>query len=65
VNDATALVIYRFAVAAVVTQRLLAEPLLAERRTILQLRNEQIINDEVPHRIQRDPDLAELRLKRS
>jgi hypothetical protein len=29
---------------------------------ILQLRNEQVINDEVLRRIQRDLDLAELRL---
>ena len=43
-------------------ERLLSEALLAERRTILQLRNEQVINDEVLRRIQRDLDLAELQL---
>ncbi|HUK83535.1 MAG TPA: Na+/H+ antiporter [Verrucomicrobiae bacterium] len=46
-------------------ERLLSEALLAERRTILQLRNEKIINDEVLRRIQRDLDLAELRLTRT
>jgi len=45
-------------------ERLLAEALLAERRTILQLRNEELINDEVLRRIQRDLDLAELRLNK-
>jgi hypothetical protein len=40
------------------------EALIAERRAILQLRNEEIINDEVLRRIQRDLDLAELRLNR-
>ena len=45
-------------------QRLLSEALLAERRTILQLRNEQFINDEALRRIQRDLDLRELRLNR-
>jgi CPA1 family monovalent cation:H+ antiporter len=33
-----------------------------ERRTIIQLRNEDVINDEVLRRIQRDIDLAEARL---
>lgn len=46
-------------------ERLWAEALLAERRTILQLRNGRFINDEVLRKIQRDLDLAELRLKRS
>ncbi len=46
-------------------EQLLSEALLAERRMILQLRNEQVINDEVLRRIQRDLDLAELRLKRA
>ena len=45
-------------------QRLLADALLAERRTILQLRNERFINDEALRRIQRDLDLVELRLNR-
>ena len=45
-------------------ERLQSEALLVERRTILQLRNEQIINDDVLRRIQRDLDLAELRLSR-
>src|SRR5262249_41613822 len=35
-----------------------------ERGTILQLRNESVINDEVLRRIQRDIDLAEVRLRR-
>jgi len=43
---------------------LLAEALLAERRAILQLRNEQFMNDEAVRRIQRDLDLRELRLNR-
>jgi CPA1 family monovalent cation:H+ antiporter len=43
-------------------ERLLAEALLAERQMLLQLRNERLINDEVLRRIQRDLDLAELRL---
>jgi hypothetical protein len=38
-------------------ERLLAEALLAERRMILQLRNEQFINDEALRRIQPDLDL--------
>jgi monovalent cation/hydrogen antiporter len=42
---------------------LLGEALLAERRMILQLRNEEFINDEVLRRIQRDLDVTELRLK--
>jgi len=46
-------------------EQLLSEALLAERRMILQLRNEQVINDEVLRRIQRDLDLAELRLNRT
>jgi CPA1 family monovalent cation:H+ antiporter len=46
-------------------EELLFEALLAERRMILQLRNEHVINDEVLRRIQRDLDLAELRLNRS
>jgi hypothetical protein len=38
------------------------EALLVERQTILQLRNENVISDEVLRRIQRDIDLAEIRL---
>ncbi len=45
--------------------RLAHETLGVERRTIIQLRNEQIINDEVLRRIQRDIDLAEARLRRA
>jgi len=37
--------------------------LQVERRTILQLRNQDVINDEVLQRIQRDIDLAEARLR--
>jgi CPA1 family monovalent cation:H+ antiporter len=43
-------------------ERLSFEALLVERKTILQLRNEDVINDEVLRRIQRDIDLAEARL---
>ena len=46
-------------------EQLLSEALLAERSMILQLRNEHVINDEVLRRIQRDLDLAELRLTRT
>lgn len=44
-------------------ETLLRETLKMERRTILQLRNEGVINDAVLRRIQRDLDLAEGRLK--
>jgi hypothetical protein len=43
--------------------RLRLEALDAERRTILQLRNQRVINDEALRRIQRDIDLAETRLR--
>lgn len=43
-------------------ERLSRAALLQERETILQLRNEEVINDEVLRRIQRDIDLAEARL---
>ncbi len=45
-------------------ETLLGEALKTERRTILRLRNERVINDAVLRRIQRDLDLAEGRLKR-
>src|SRR6266481_5895955 len=41
------------------------EALSTERRMIIQLRNEQVINDEVLRRIQRDIDLAEARLRQT
>ena len=44
-------------------ERLQRETLLVERQTIIRLRNEQIINDQVMRRIERDLDLAEARLK--
>jgi Na+/H+ antiporter len=44
-------------------QRLSYEALMQERRTILDLRNQSVISDEVLRRIQRDIDLAEARLK--
>lgn len=44
-------------------ERLSLEALQVERRTILRLRNEEVINDEVLRRIQRDIDLAEARLR--
>jgi CPA1 family monovalent cation:H+ antiporter len=43
-------------------ERLSQESLQLERRTIIKLRNEGAINDEVLRRIQRDIDLAEARL---
>src|SRR6185503_12995975 len=44
-------------------ERLSHEALQRERRTILQLRNQGVISDEVLRRIQRDIDLAEARLR--
>ena len=44
-------------------QRLEQDALTVERRTIIQLRDEYVINDEVLRRIQRDLDLAEARLR--
>ena len=44
-------------------ERLSHEALQVERRTILKLRNEDAISDEVLRRIQRDIDLAEARLR--
>jgi CPA1 family monovalent cation:H+ antiporter len=45
-------------------ERLSREGLKQERDTILQLRNKEVINDEVLRRIQQDIDLAEARLQR-
>jgi CPA1 family monovalent cation:H+ antiporter len=44
-------------------QRLQQDALSVERRTIIQLRNEYVINDEVLRRIQNDLDHAEARLR--
>jgi CPA1 family monovalent cation:H+ antiporter len=44
-------------------ERLSHESLQIERRTIIKLRNENVISDEVLRRIQRDIDLAEARLR--
>ena len=44
-------------------EHLSLEALRVERRMILQLRNERVINDQVLRRIQRDIDLAEARLQ--
>jgi CPA1 family monovalent cation:H+ antiporter len=44
-------------------ERLSREALKVERATILDLRNQRVINDEVLRRIQRDIDLAEARLR--
>ena len=44
-------------------EHLSQEALRVERRTILQLRNDGVINDEVLRRIQRDIDLAQARLR--
>lgn len=43
-------------------QRLQHQALRIERRTIIRLRNERVINDDALRRIQRDLDLAEARL---
>jgi hypothetical protein len=43
-------------------QRLLRELLRAQRRTLIRLRNEGQISDEVMHRIERELDLEESRL---
>jgi Na+/H+ antiporter len=45
-------------------ERLSIEMLQVERRTILKLRNQDIISDDVLRRIQRDIDLAEARIHR-
>ena len=45
-------------------ERLSLEMLQVERRTILKLRNQDIISDDVLRRIQRDIDLAEARIHR-
>jgi CPA1 family monovalent cation:H+ antiporter len=44
-------------------ERLSHEALQQERNTIIQLRNQDVISDEVLRRIQRDIDLAEIRLQ--
>ncbi len=44
-------------------ERLSRDTLSQERRTILELRNKEVINDEVLRRIQTDIDLAEARLR--
>jgi CPA1 family monovalent cation:H+ antiporter len=44
-------------------ERLSHEALQEERRTIIRLRNQNVISDEVLRRIQRDIDLAEARLR--
>jgi hypothetical protein len=44
-------------------ERLSHEALTVERKTIVKLRNEDVINDGVLRRIQRDIDLAEARLR--
>jgi CPA1 family monovalent cation:H+ antiporter len=44
-------------------ERLSREALSVERATILDLRNQRVINDEVLRLIQRDIDLAEVRLR--
>ncbi len=44
-------------------ERLSHEALRVERRTIVELRNQDVISDEVLRRIQRDIDLAEARLR--
>jgi CPA1 family monovalent cation:H+ antiporter len=46
-------------------EELSKEGLGEERRTILDLRNKRVINDQVLRRIQRDIDLSEVRLRQS
>jgi len=46
-----------------VYQRLLRELLRAQRRYLIELRNEGVIGDEAMHRIERDLDLEESRLE--
>lgn len=46
-------------------EQMLSQALLAERSMVLQLRNKKIISDDVLRRIQRDLDLAELKLNQS
>jgi monovalent cation/hydrogen antiporter len=46
-----------------VYQRLLRELLRAQRRSLIELRNEGVIGDEAMHRIERDLDLEESRLE--
>jgi Na+/H+ antiporter len=48
---------------SVAYQRLLRELLRAQRRTLIELRNEGVIGDGVMHRIERDLDLEESRLE--
>ena len=45
-------------------EELAREALETERETVIELRNEEIINDQALRRIQRDIDLAEARLQR-
>jgi len=45
-------------------EELAREALEAERETVINLRNEEVINDQALRRIQRDIDLAEARLQR-
>ena len=45
-------------------EQLAREGLETERETVIELRNEEIINDQALRRIQRDIDLAEARLQR-
>jgi len=44
-------------------EKIVQDALKVERRTLIQLRNDHVINDETLRRIQRDIDLAEARLK--
>jgi CPA1 family monovalent cation:H+ antiporter len=44
-------------------QRLVREALEAQRRKIIELRNQGVVNDEVMHRIERDLDLEDNRLE--
>jgi hypothetical protein len=43
---------------------LASEVLQTERDTVIELRNEEVINDQALRRIQRDIDVAEARLSR-
>ena len=73
VNDGTALVAYRTAVSAAVGgsfdlldvtyQRTVREVLDAQRRRVIELRNEGVISDDVMHLIERELDLEDQRLE--
>ena len=54
----------KFSLFAPEYEQLSREGLEEERRTILHLRNQRVINDNVLRRVQKDIDLADARLQR-